>query len=259
VCYDGAVRPIVALVLIAGAGGCQFQLEGIEPVDRGIILGPGPDLAAPDLAEAADLAIPPDLRPAPDLENPGPSGDVAEDVLAQWEVGESLSDAIEPCAPIRRNNVTLASEGKVVAAGKEAVRVDYKNSMPYYFQAVYPKAGNAGWDLTSRTGVAFQLAAALPMTYAGWSPAGPTIVLCGQMGGYRRIDPMVNQLPTTLGPYSAQMAPLQGGNGWAIQDVGLDGGVFSLTNVSSIEFHVDPSRGAGMGDCALYLDDVHFY
>jgi hypothetical protein len=221
----------------------------------------GGDGGAGDLAVAPgrDMAIPapPDLAMAPpDLRRPnGPGADVAEAVLATWDVGESLDNNLAPCNPVKRGLVSLASEMGRVKVGKEAVRVDYGPDGINYFQAVYPKGGKAGWDLSGRTGVTFLLDAQLPPTFSGWSPAGPTVVLCGPNGSYRVLSPAGNLLPRDGLGYLPVMVPLAGGGSWLTQDAGG----FSLAQVDSIELHANPLKNLGTGTCHVWLDDVRFY
>ncbi|MSP61384.1 MAG: hypothetical protein EXR72_13765 [Myxococcales bacterium] len=208
------------------------------PAEAGALSDGGRDLAGLDLT-ARDLSLLP--------------GDVAEDVLATWEVGESENDTIVPCNPVARGHVALAKETMRVREGAEAVRVSYDGVS--YFQAATPKSRNAGWDLTGRSGLSFFLDAQQGPNYGGWDPAGPTVVLCGQNGSYRRLQTQMNRLPRAPAGYVEIKIPLVGGAGWNAADVGG----FSLARVNSVEFHADPLKGAGTGNATLWLDGVRFY
>ncbi len=81
------------------------------------------------------------------------------------------------------------------------------------------------------------------------------MILCGRNGAYRRLDPSVNLLPRTVGAFVEQKAPLGGGGGWTVTD--FNG--FTLTQVDSIELHMNPLRGNGFGTVDVWFDNVHFY
>jgi hypothetical protein len=244
-------RRIVPL-LAAVACGCTSanpdfvggMLDGGEPGDAPAWIA---DLSS---RRPRDLSAPPDLYPIN-----GPTWDVAENVLATWDVGESTNDTIEACNPVKRGKVSLAAETSAVETGAQAVRVNYGPDGSYYFQALYPKTRKAGWDLASRTGIDFWVDAEVPKNYGGWSPPGPTVVLCGANGSYRSLSPVNNHLTTTFSAYQEQRVPLAGDAEW----VAVDSGSFSLTHVDSIEFHADPLRGVGTGVCHFWLDGVRFY
>ena len=186
----------------------------------------------------------------------GPAQDATE-VISSWAASEALGDAVEPCSDVTRGLVTLAAETSApwVLAGTQSVRVSYGPNGAAYFGAHYPAARDAGWDLSTRSTLSFVVSAAQPSTYGGWSPAGPTVVLCGRDGGYLRLDPLVATLLATDGGTTALAVPLAGDGGWTATVVGP----FDLGTVDSLEVHLDPSRGAGIGTCTLWVDDVRFY
>ena len=93
------------------------------------------------------------------------------------------------------------------------------------------------------------------MSYTGWDPPGPTVVLCTSVGNYRRIDPAMNQTPRVINNWIELKVPLAGGNGWATADVGA----FNLKNVNWVEVHVDPLKNAGTGNIQVWLDGLKFY
>src|SRR6185295_10472711 len=133
--------------------------------------------------------------------NHGPSSDVAEDVLATWDVGESTNDSIVGCAPMNTlRNVTLSAETGAVVAGTQAVGLAYNGAN--YFSATYPKGLGASWDLTARSGLQVSIQAIEPVSYGGWSPPGPTLVLCSAAGGYRSVGPAIDQLGGTAAAYT---------------------------------------------------------
>src|SRR5207302_1434721 len=105
-----------------------------------------------------DFMTPADLTPLPppDLADTshGPGADVAENVLTDWDVADAVGDAIEACRPVNRGSIMLVADANMVRAGKQSVRVAYGPDQSYYFEALYPKARNAGWDLSTRAGVA---------------------------------------------------------------------------------------------------------
>jgi hypothetical protein len=185
----------------------------------------------------------------------GPSVDVAE-TLSDWGVSEAVGDVVAPCSDATLGLVSLASEtaAPYVVAGASAVRVNYGPSGAAYFAARYPAARDAGWDLSTRTGLSMVMSGMQPSTYGGWSPAAPTVILCGRDGGYRQLDPLTPLLPADGGSVALQV-PLRGDGGWSSIDVGP----FDLSTVDSFEVHADPARGAGTGTCSLWLDDAHFY
>jgi hypothetical protein len=237
-----------SLYLVLLITGCQFSVKGfkVSPDDM--------SGAVDDLAKPPDLSQP-DLTPkAPDLLLPfGPSSDVAENVLATWGVGESSSNTPVPCNPMNLGFVTLAADITNVHTGTEAVRVSYTNVN--YFQAVYPMGG-ALWDLSRRTGLDVFIQAVLGSGYAGWSPAGPTLILCGPPGVYREISPTFDQLGATSSAYTELQIPLAGGNGWtAVDTIG-----FQLSQVTSFELHFDPNcNTCAVSSVTVWIDDAFFY
>lgn len=186
----------------------------------------------------------------------GPSQDVTEE-LASWAPAEAVGDVVEPCSDATLGFVSLDAETAApwVSAGTQSIRVSYGPSRAAYFSAHYPASRDAGWDLTNRTTLNLAVSAAQPATYGGWSPAGPTVVLCGRDGGYLRLDPLSTTLLATDGGTTPLTVPLAGDGGWRATVVGP----FDLQTVDSLEVHVDPARGAGTGTCTLWLDDVRFY
>jgi len=184
------MRPV--LLLLAG---CQFSVRAVPLPSLPYLAESAPghvdDLAAvddlsvavepPDLTTLADLTALPDLTPPPDLAMPnfGPSSDVAEDVVNTWDVGESTNDTPVPCNPMNMGRVTLSAD-RVVKVGAEAVNLAYTASS--YFQAVYPKGFGAHWDLRTRTSLEAWVQAVQPAGYGGWSPGGPTLILCSAGG-----------------------------------------------------------------------------
>jgi hypothetical protein len=152
------------------------------------------DLAAAAIRDLAAVNPPADLPASPDGPPPPQPGDLAENVLATWDVGESLTDEVEPCNPVRRGRVDLVADAGKVKSGTQAVRVLYGPDGSKYFQAIHPRTRNADWNVAGG-GLALWIDAQLPKGYLGWAPPGPTVVLCSTNGGYRRLDPMANQLP----------------------------------------------------------------
>jgi hypothetical protein len=232
-----------ALVFLATLPACDnYGLFSLAPDGGFVVTFDAPPADPPDFARGPDFAV-----------DNGPGSDVAENVESTWEVGEAAGDAIQPCNPMATGNVSLAGDRSRVATGAESVRVDYGAS--YYFEAAYPRGRTARWDLTSRTGVAFLLDASLGQFFGGWQPDGPTVVLCGDGGAYRRFDPPMNLLPTSASGFTELRVPLAGGGGWT----SMDSGAFNLARVHSIEWHADPLRGAGQGPARIWLDNVRFY
>src|SRR5437016_1913206 len=87
----GACADFDGLTAGSGGGGVLRLDGGSHPVD---LAGGAADLAPPrDLAPAADLL------PAPNI---GPGSDVAEQVMATWDVGESVDNNVEACNPMKR-------------------------------------------------------------------------------------------------------------------------------------------------------------
>jgi hypothetical protein len=251
----------LVILLLAG---CQFSVRGLPlPSPDLAQVGPGPvdDLAAvPDLSVSDDLAVElPDLTPLPDLAtlpdltvDPGPSSDVAEDVLATWDVGESTNDAPVPCAPMNLGHLALTADSTVVA-GREAVNIAYTASS--YFQAVYPKGLGASWDLRGRTSLEAWVQAVEPMGYGGWSPAGPTLMLCSPGGGYRAISPTIDQLQPSANAYTQLLIPLSTSGGWIATDVNFD-----ASHVTGLELHFDPLCGAcAITSVTVRIDNVFFH
>jgi hypothetical protein len=213
------------------------------------------DLEADDLTESSDLELLPDLG-STDLAmiNHGPGSDVAENVLATWDVGESASDTPVPCNPMNLGHVTLTADTSTVKAGAQAVNIAYISAS--YFQAVYPKGLGASWDLTTRTGLEVWIEATEPVDYAGWSPPGPTLILCGPSGAYREISPSSDQLGATSSAYTRFLIPLSTGGIWTSSDVGG----FSLSKVNWFELHFDPSCGTcTISSLTVRIDDAFFY
>ena len=253
----------LSLGLSLGAAGCTADNPDYRPGStpstpdgRGISDLEFPistDLSSPDLS-FPDLWMP-DLFMPDMAQYSGPSGDAAEDVLSTWDVGESTDDNLQPCAPVRRGKVMLATDNMHVKSGFESVRVSYGPDASYYFQAVYPSSRNAGWNLATRFGVDFFVDGQQPQSYGGWMPPGPTIILCGANKSYRRLDPIVNQTPRMAGNWIELKVQLAGGAGWTAQDVGP----FSLSKVDSIEFHFDPLRNNGTGTVTTWLDGLRFF
>jgi len=251
----------LACIFVACAG-CHFDVEGLD-------LGAGTDdLAVADLALdlAVDLALA-DLTAVPDLSNVdllvppdlarshGPSTDVAENVLGGWTVGESTNDVPVPCNPSNPlGRVTLSAELTQLKAGSEAVHLGYTQSND--FQAVYPSGLNASWDLSTRTGLHVWIHATEGAGYGGWSPAGPTLILCGPGGAYRTISPIVDALGGAAGAYTQMQIPLAGGGNW----ISTNMGGFDLTQVRGFELHFDPLCGAcTLTSSDVWLDDAYFY
>ena len=209
----------------------------------------GRDLAGRDLSLPRDQSAPVDLAQKPIIEV-----DIAEDASG-WEVGESTSDTLQPCAPQRRGLVSIDDDPGKRIAGQESIRVSYGPNGSNYFQAVYPKARNAGWDLSAFLWVGFSVDALLPPGFMGWDPAGPTIVLCSRGGGYRRLQPRQNRLPRAGSGWVPLTVSLGGNNDWQASDQGN----FNIARVDSIEFHADPQRGGGQGTVRMWLDSVRFF
>jgi hypothetical protein len=251
-------RHAVSLLAYADAGreaiGAACSVVDLPAGSDGCIdltLEPPPDLVTAD----GDLAM--SVDQGGDLgHDVGPSSDVAEGVLAAWDVGEAVGDALEACNPVKRGLVSLVAEKTAVKAGAEAVKVSYGPDGAAYFQASYPKGLNASWDVSMRMGITFAFDAALPATYVGWDRVGPTLVLCGVNGAYRRYDPVMQLLPKTQSGYTVAKVPIAGGGGWMVTDVGG----FDPAKVTGLEVHVNPQKGAmGTGTCELWVDDVRFY
>lgn|GEM_PF-5133776 len=229
----------------------------------------GLDGGVPDNGVLADMTLPPDFAHPPTdfsgvdlsgvdfaIANPGPTNDVAEDVVNTWLVGESLTDTLQACNPVTHGTVSLAAETSMVKVGTQAVRIDYGPNTHYYFDAVYPKSRDAGWNLSGRTGLQMWLTAQLPVSYIAWQPVAPELVLCSRAGGYRRMAPTTNHTNRNAEPYVQLQIPLLAGTGWNQTDVGN----FDITNVDSIEIHLDPQAAAnGMGDIHVWIDGVGFY
>jgi hypothetical protein len=223
---------------------------------------PGDGGVVADLARASDGAALPDLATLPDLAvsgdfagvNTGPSSDVAEDVVNTWTVGESVNDAIAPCNPQQRGNVSVVGDVNHKMVGAQAAQgINNGNN---FFGLAYPKGMNAGWDLSSRTGVEFYVDGQMPVSYVSWTPAAPTVVLCGPNGAYRQLQPMNNILPRNGNGYVKVDLPLVGDGNFIVTDVKG----FSLTQVNSIEFHADPMRENGiLGPTSLWIDGLKFY
>jgi hypothetical protein len=211
----------------------------------------GLDLWRPDMARSFDAAA----LDFATIGNIGPSTDVAENVLTTWTIGESLSDAIQPCNPVQHGSVTLVADTSMVKVGTEAVRLDYGPNSHYYFDAVYPATRNAGWNLSTRTGTQFWTTGALPTSYVAWQPGGPELVLCSATG-YRRYTPMNNHEPRNSDPYVFLQIPIGGSAEWVM----TDNGTFDITAVNSLEIHLDPqAAGTGMGTVQVWYDGVSFY
>lgn len=185
----------------------------------------------------------------------GPATDVAE-LASDWAVSEAVGDVAAPCSDATLGLVSLASETSApwVVSGTRAVKVNYGPDGAAYFAVRYPATRDAGWDLSTRTGLSMVVSGLQPSTYGGWSPAAPTLILCGRDGGYRKLDPLTPLLPTDGGSVALQV-PLDGDGGWSSTEVAP----FDLRTVDSFEVHADPARGAGTGMCSLWLDDVHFH
>lgn len=243
---------------LALAGCASVLFPGLEgpgdagPASRDGATNPLPDAASDDgaLPSGFDLAASPDLAGAPMQLT-----DLAEDIAATWDVGESQTDEIEPCNPVQRGRVMLIADAGKVKVGQQAVRVLYGPDGSKFFQALHPKARNADWNLAKYTGLALWLDGALPQGYGGWIPAGPTVVLCSANGGSRRLDPAANHVPQSGTGYIELKLPVAGGTGWKSTDAKN----FDPAHVRWIEIHVDPERGTGKGNCTLWLDGVRFY
>lgn len=186
----------------------------------------------------------------------GPAQDATE-VISSWAATDAVGDAVEPCSNAAVGLSSLAAETAApwVLVGTQSVRVTYGPNGAAYFGAHYPASRDAGWDLTSRSTLNLAVSALQPASYGGWSPAAPTVVLCGRDGGYLRLDPLSATLLPTDGGTSALAVPLAGDGGWTATVVQP----FDLTTVDSLEVHIDPSRGLGTGTCVMWLDDVRFY
>jgi hypothetical protein len=240
-----------AIALACGLAGCTAYNPAYVPFgvgDAGVARDAAVvDLAGRDLAER-DLAASPDLGGRLPIEV-----DVAEDASA-WDVGESQDDEIDACDPQRRGKVSLAGDPQHRVLGAASIRVDYGPGASSYFQAVYPRTRDAGWDLSRYAALSLVVAAELPRSYQGFSPPGPTIVLCAK-DGYRRLDPVVNLLPRDGIGWVPLTVPLDGGGAWRVND----DGDFDLGAVDSLEIHADPQRGSGNGVVRLWVDAVRFY
>jgi hypothetical protein len=260
---------LLVLLLITG---CHFSIRGLALAedagvedlsgnidDLAIVddLSAVEDLAAPDLA-MPDLAMP-DLGPPPDLEmpdlavDPGPSSDVAENVLATWDVGESTNDTPVPCNPMNLGHITLTADN-MVQAGVQALNLAYTSTA--YFQAVYPKGLTANWDLRGRSSLEVWVQAIEPGGYGGWIPAGPSLVLCSPAGGYRIISPSSDMLGSTSGGYAQLLIPLSTAGLWTATD--MNG--FDLSHVTGLELHFDPQCGTcTVSSVTVRVDNVFFH
>lgn len=179
----------------------------------------------------------------------GPEVDVAEGSTAGWATASSNNDTLRPCETGGANSVTLSMVTDPMKAGTHSLQLAYGGAN--YFQSTYPANRDANWDLSTRTGVHFQVRAEQPNGWDGWDPNGPTIVLCSP-NGRAVYTPPNNLLSTTWLEVSL---PLNGGNGWTR----TVSGTFDPTHVDQVEFHANPKKGNGRGTAHLYLDDVRFY
>jgi len=226
-----------------GSGGATCYAPGGVPVT------PGP--AAREVCDGADN----DCDGAAD-EQPacgGPRTDVAEDAANTWGFSDSNSDSPVYCSGPQRGRGNMASgvAAENITTGPTSARVTYTYTA--YFQARYPGTNNANWDLSTTTGLHFNVKhLALPAGVT-WQFNGPLVVLCGAPGSYRVLTPTSQRLSTV---FQALDVPLAGQAGaWSVADAGA----FSLGQVNSVEFHANPAGNAGGAAIYVYYDDVRFY
>jgi len=184
----------------------------------------------------------------------GPSWDVAENSTANWTWADSADDNPVYCNPTTRRLITAYNGNYYtnVKAGVDALRLDYGPNGAAYFQAVYPVARNGDWDLSTRTGLHFWVRSDWPLSYGGFSPPGPLVVLCGP-SGYRVLSPTWEHIAAV---YGEQHVPLAGVPGvWNVADYGT----FSLARVDSVELHQNAWQNGGTGTVYVFYDDVRFY
>ncbi len=235
--------------MLVVCAGCHFDIQGLELAVT--------ELGATDFG--VDLATdlqppPPDLQPDMTRSH-GPSTDVAENVLSTWTVGESTNDTTVPCNPNNTlGRVTLLAEMAQLKAGSQAVHLAYTQAN--YFQAEYPTGLTANWDLSTRAGLNVWVHATLGTGYTGWSPSGPTLILCGPGGAYRTISPILDGLGGAAAAYTQMQIPLGGGGNW----FSVDSGGFNLNQVRGFELHFDPLCGlCTLSSTDVWLDDAYFY
>ena len=189
----------------------------------------------------------------------GPRADVAENAAVTWTAFDTgaASPSFSFCTATPAVSLSsVQSDTANAAVGAGAVRLNYgaagSNLGSSSFTGTYPAGRTGGWDLSTTTGLAFQVKHVLPTNIA-WEAAVPSIALCSSSGVYRTL------VPTTpfLGPtYAAVAVPLAGNAGWTATSVG---GFTSATTVNWVELHFDPRRSGNVGQVVVYLDDVRFY
>jgi hypothetical protein len=189
----------------------------------------------------------------------GPRSDMAENAAATWAAGESVDDSPSPCGqrPSGRTQgpttFYVAADTSNVLAGASTARTDYLNPGAAYVVGYYPAARSGAWDLRTTSGLTFQYRVSLPANITlQASPVSPYVLLCSAGGGYAYYYPGASLSNTQWTPFAI---PLAGGNGWYRGATAN----YDASNVHSVEFQLDPTRGGNPGTVQMYLDDVRFY
>jgi hypothetical protein len=189
----------------------------------------------------------------------GPRTDVAENASATWAAGESVDDNPSPCgqrpSAVAPGPTTfyVDTDTSSVVAGASAARTDYLYPGAAYVVGSYPAGRTGAWDLRTTSGLTFQYRVSLPANITVQpSPVSPYIILCSAGGGYAAYAPTAS---LTNANWVQFTVPLAGGNGWVTGATAN----FDPSNVHSVEFQLDPTRGGNPGTVQMYLDDVRFY
>ncbi|MEN9800449.1 MAG: hypothetical protein RL653_4146 [Pseudomonadota bacterium] len=193
----------------------------------------------------------------------GPRTDFAENAAQTWGAADPLTlpQPYTFCGITGQNYVGLVTSTLYIRAGNNSTRLNYgtsgsKNGTAS-FVGIYPVTRNAGWDLTSSgysvtQGITFAAGDNLPAGVT-WATNLPVVVLCSASGGYRTYSPTFQSVGYQSWIISS--IPIGGNATWTATTVGN----FDLSNVSSVEFHFQPSRNNVAGQMSVWLDDVKFY
>lgn len=232
-----------------GAGACRVESQLVCISEQEVACKADPAPPSREICNDIDDDCDGETDEAPECG--GPEVDVAEGAASGWTTAESTNNNLAPCRTSGSNAVshTMATSENNVKAGANSVRLNYSGQ--FYFQGVYPATRDAGWDLSTRTGVHFWVRATQPNGWSGWNPGGPTVVLCSP-GGHAVLSPPNNLLSTTWLEVSL---PFAGAPGWTLSEHGA----FDRSHVDFIEFHANPNRGSGRDSARVFLDDVRFY